>query len=776
MANTKISALPVATDLTGADFPGVQGGANKKFSTSLFTTLTGTLYQPLSSNLTLWSAEVPSDYLTTADAATGYQPLDADLTAWAGVNPSSYSTTAQIAAAYQPLDSDLTSIAGLTTASYGRSLLTLANATALAGEVDSFFLTPAEGNAAYQPLDSDLTSIAALSTTSYGRSLLELASSTALSSEVSSFFVDIGGDTMTGPLITAASTSGAAGLNIPAGTAPSSPNVGDVWQTAAGLLQVRLAGPVTRTFVMLQNANQAFTRAVFFPAGTTTEPSIRLPHGVAPSSPTNGDLWSESATGFWGRVNGTSVNLATVAGVAAAYQPLDSDLTAIAALSPSNDDIVQRKAGAWTNRTMAQLLADLSAVGTTFQPLDSDLTSWAGVTRASGFDTFVATPSSTNLRSLVTDETGSGSLVFATSPTLVTPILGTPTSGTLTNCTGLPVAGITSSTSTALGVGSLELGHASDTTLSRGASGFMAVEGKRVPSPASQASGDILYRGSTEWERLAKGTALQTLRMNSGATAPEWATAREVLTANRIYYVRSDGNDSNTGLVNNSGGAFLTLNRARDVVATLDGNGYTVTITLGTSLTGTLNLNKGFAGVAGLVVDAGANTLTGSIVVTVPMSVTVQNGTYLNTADHALTANGAGSTITVGSSVTLGTSTGQRHFNAVNNGKISISSNYTVSGAAAYHYFVQLGGIIENSGVTVTVSGTPAFATAFAYADTTGIISSFPGSYSGAATGKRYDAQSGGIINVFGSGASFFPGNVAGTGTNFGTSPYGQYS
>lgn len=39
----------------------------------------------------------------------------------------------------------------------------------------------------------------------------------------------------------------------------------------------------------------------------------------------------------------------------------------------------------------------------------------------------------------ITDETGTGLLVFNTSPTFVTPILGTPTSGTLTNCTGLPL-------------------------------------------------------------------------------------------------------------------------------------------------------------------------------------------------------------------------------------------------------------------------------------------------------------------------------------------------
>lgn len=58
--------------------------------------------------------------------------------------------------------------------------------------------------------------------------------------------------------------------------------------------------------------------------------------------------------------------------------------------------------------------------------------------------------------------------------------LGTPSSGTLTNTAGLPVAGITSSTSTALGVGSLELGHATDTTLTRVSAGVIAIEGDTV--------------------------------------------------------------------------------------------------------------------------------------------------------------------------------------------------------------------------------------------------------------------------------------------------------
>jgi len=59
-----------------------------------------------------------------------------------------------------------------------------------------------------------------------------------------------------------------------------------------------------------------------------------------------------------------------------------------------------------------------------------------GVTSlGSGVATWLGTPSSANLASAVTDETGSGSLVFATSPTLVTPVLGTPSSGTLSSCT-----------------------------------------------------------------------------------------------------------------------------------------------------------------------------------------------------------------------------------------------------------------------------------------------------------------------------------------------------
>lgn len=52
----------------------------------------------------------------------------------------------------------------------------------------------------------------------------------------------------------------------------------------------------------------------------------------------------------------------------------------------------------------------------------------------SGIATFLATPSSANLRSALTDETGTGAAVFATSPTITTPTLSSP------DLTGTPTA------------------------------------------------------------------------------------------------------------------------------------------------------------------------------------------------------------------------------------------------------------------------------------------------------------------------------------------------
>jgi len=66
--------------------------------------------------------------------------------------------------------------------------------------------------------------------------------------------------------------------------------------------------------------------------------------------------------------------------------------------------------------------------------------------------TFLSNPTSANFAAALSDETGTGLVVFNNTPTLISPVLGTPTSGTLTNCTGLPiVAGTTGTLSVARG-------------------------------------------------------------------------------------------------------------------------------------------------------------------------------------------------------------------------------------------------------------------------------------------------------------------------------------
>lgn len=110
-----------------------------------------------------------------------------------------------------------------------------------------------------------------------------------------------------------------------------------------------------------------------------------------------------------------------------------------------------------------------------------------GAAPATGDLLFVTDISDTTDAATGTDKKMTVANLF-TSPTLVTPALGTPASGTLTNCTGLPATALVADTTTAIGVGSINLGHASDTTLARVSAGLVAVEGSVINGYATTAT------------------------------------------------------------------------------------------------------------------------------------------------------------------------------------------------------------------------------------------------------------------------------------------------
>jgi hypothetical protein len=85
----------------------------------------------------------------------------------------------------------------------------------------------------------------------------------------------------------------------------------------------------------------------------------------------------------------------------------------------------------WYNGAFYILVDPAIIIGETVQPYSANLTSWAAVARATGFDTFVATPNSANLGALVGDETGTGALVFGTGPTVALSAASTAVTQTL---------------------------------------------------------------------------------------------------------------------------------------------------------------------------------------------------------------------------------------------------------------------------------------------------------------------------------------------------------